>query len=84
MSNLATPIWVRFPNLPIHMRHPTFLEELGNLLGCFIKIDLERIMKGIHTFTHICVKVVLNEGLSDKILLKWGKKVIPNRWIMKI
>ena len=62
MSNLATLVWVRFPNFPIHMTHPNILEDLENLLSYYIEIDLERILKGIYTFIRICVEMDLIKG----------------------
>ena len=57
MSNLESPIWVRFPNFSIHVRHQFILEDFINLFSCFIKIDLERIKKRIKTFIEVCIKV---------------------------
>lgn len=76
MTSLETPVWVRLPNFPIHLTHPYILEVMGNLIGHFIKIDIERLSKRILTFVRICVEVDLNKGSSNKILLKWRVNVL--------
>ena len=71
MKALATPIWVRLPNLPLHFWTPHFLSTIGNSLGRFIKINGDRISKGLVTFARICMEMDLNAGLSNRILIDW-------------
>lgn len=42
---------------------------MGNLIGKFLKTDVERVSRGIFTFTRICVEVDLSQGLPDNIIL---------------
>jgi len=42
---------------------------IGNAIGSYIKQDVDRIDRGIHTFARICVEVDLSEGLPDNIIL---------------
>lgn len=62
-------IWVRLHNLPLHLWLPKVFEAMGNAIGKYIKQDLERIARCIHTFARICVEVDLSQGLPDSILL---------------
>jgi len=64
------PVWVRLPNLPLPYWHHLVLEDIGNLLGRFIKSDKERQDKGLFTYARICVEIDLSKGLPDRIHLK--------------
>lgn len=64
------PVWVRLPNLPLPYWHHIVLEDIGNLLGRFIKSDNERHDKGLFTYARICVEIDLNKGLPERIQLK--------------
>ena len=61
------PVWVRLPNLPLPFWHHLVLEDIGNLLGRFIKSDNERKDKGLFTYARICVEIDLNKGLPDRL-----------------
>lgn len=62
-------VWVRLYNLPLPFWHHQVLEGIGNILGRYIKTNLERPNKGIFTFSRICVEVDLSKGLLDHINL---------------
>jgi len=64
------PVWVRLPNLPLPYWHHLVLEDIGNLLGRFIKSDKERQDKGLFTYARICVEIDLSKGLPDRMHLK--------------
>jgi len=64
------PVWVRLPNLPLPYWHHLVLEDIGNLLGRFIKIDKDRQDKGLFTYARICVEIDLSKGLPDRLHLK--------------
>jgi len=63
------PVWVRLHNLPLHFWLPKVFEAMGNAIGKYVKQDVERIARSIHTFARICVEVDLSQGLSDSIIL---------------
>lgn len=67
------PIWVRLPNLPIPFWHKPMLEDIGNLLGKFIKNDTAQQDQGLYTYARICVEIDLSKGLPDRIQLKYEK-----------
>lgn len=62
-------VWVRIHNLPLHFWHHKVLEGIGNSSGKFLKIDADRVSRGIFTFSRICIKVHLSQGLPDHIIL---------------
>jgi len=65
-------IWVRLHNLPLHFWHHSVLIAIGNVLGKFLKIDDDRLTRGIFTFSRICVEVDLSEGLLESINLNFN------------
>ena len=71
MKSLATPIWVRLPNLPLHFWIPHFQSIIGNSMGHFFKINDDRISKGLATFARVCVEMDPSTGLPDRILINW-------------
>ena len=64
------PVWVRFPNLPLPFCHHLVLEEIGNILGTFIKSDSNRNEQGVFAYARLCVEIDLNKGLPDRLQLK--------------
>ncbi|KAH9325649.1 hypothetical protein KI387_005827, partial [Taxus chinensis] len=69
-SVTKTPVWVRLPNLPLHLWYA--LEDIGNVLGKFIKEDMDRTHSGLCSFAQICIELDLSKGLPDRINLKFG------------
>jgi len=67
------PVWVRLPNLPLPFWHHMVLEDIGNLLGKFIKRDPDRNDQGLFTYARICVEIDLSKGLPDRIHLQYEK-----------
>jgi len=67
------PVWVRLPNLPLPFWHHMVLEDIGNLLGSFIKRDPDRNEQGLFTYARICVEIDLSKGLPDRIHLQYEK-----------
>lgn len=63
------PVWARLHNLPLHFSLPKVFEAMGNAIGKYIKQDVERIARCIHTFARICVEVDLGQRLPDRIIL---------------
>jgi len=67
------PVWVRLPNLPLPFWHHMVLEDIGNLLGTFIKRDPDRNDQGLFTYARICVEIDLSKGLPDRMHLQYEK-----------
>jgi len=66
------PIWVRLPNLPVHLWHFAVFQGIGNTLGRFLATDTSRGEKCIYTFARICAEIDMSKGLPDQINLKIG------------
>ena len=63
-------VWVRLPNLPLPFWHHLVLEDIGNLLGRFIKSHSDRKEQGVFTYVRICVEIDLSKGLPNRLQLK--------------
>ena len=53
-------VWEILSNLPLPFWHHLVLEDIGNLLGSFIKSDSERNEQGLFIYARICVELDLN------------------------
>lgn len=62
-------VWVRLYNLLLHFWNEGVLEGIGNSLGRYIKIDIQRLDERIFTFARICVELDLSKGLPESIYL---------------
>ena len=56
------------------------MEEIGNLLGKFIKSDTDRNEQGLFTYSRICVEIDLSKGLPDRVQLIYEK----HKWIQAL
>lgn len=65
-----TLVWVRLPNIPPPFWHHKVLEDIGNTLGKFKKIDIVRAENGIFTYARIFVEINLSKGIPDHRNLK--------------
>ena len=65
-----TPVWIRLPNLPVHLWHVAVYKAIGNTLGSFITRDYGQEIKGLYTYARICVELDLSQGILDQIILK--------------
>ena len=66
------PVWVKLPNLPGHLWHPSVFQGIGNSLGRYVAIDPLREYQGLYTYGRVCAEVDISKGLPDQINLKIG------------
>lgn len=66
----TTPVWIRLPNLPVHLWHVAVYKSIGKTLGSFITGDYTREINGLYTYARICVELDLSKGLPEQIHLK--------------
>jgi len=62
-------VWVKIHDLPLHFWHHKLLEGIGNSLGKFFKINVEKVSRGVFNFSRIYIEVDLSQGLPDNIIL---------------
>ena len=60
------------------------LEDIGNLLGKYIKSDNDRKEQGLFTYARICVEIDLSKGLPDRLQMKHESSVGFRGWTVKI
>jgi hypothetical protein len=69
-SMTIIPIWACLLNFPLPLWNLLVLEEIGNTLGVFVKIDVERVVAGLCTYARIYVEIDIGKGLLDIMILK--------------
>lgn len=83
MMPLVTPVQIRLPNLPIHLIHPYIFPIWETYQDVLLRQTLKILVKGIATFSCLCVEIDLNKGFPNKIILKWRVQLIHNPCTMK-
>ncbi|GLJ16365.1 hypothetical protein SUGI_0277300 [Cryptomeria japonica] len=66
-------IWVRLPNLPLHLWVDQLLEEVGEALGDFLMVDVESFDILHPTYARILVDIDASKGLPTEIKLSTPK-----------
>lgn len=61
------PIWVRLPNLPLHLWTDSLLEEVGEALGEFLMIDKDSFQIYHSTYARILVNIDVSKGLPAEL-----------------
>lgn len=69
------PVWIRLPNIPIHLWRTEVYRKIGNTLGCFLMGDYAREQQGLYTYARVCVELDLSKGLPEQINLKINDSV---------
>lgn len=60
---MKTVVWVRIPNLPLHLYQETLLMEIENIIGTHIKIDLHTISRQHRKFMRLAVEIRTDRAL---------------------
>ena len=63
------PIWVRLPNLPMHLWLDSILESVGDAIGDFQIVDIATSNVLHSTFACTFVEMDVSKGLPEKICL---------------
>jgi hypothetical protein len=48
------------------------MEDIGNILGSYIKTYFERATKRLYTYGFPCVEINLSKGILNKMILKYN------------
>ncbi|XP_057866205.1 uncharacterized protein LOC131073721 [Cryptomeria japonica] len=67
------PLWVRLPNLPLHLWFDSLLEAIGNALGDFLMVDIDSSSLLHSTYACLLVEMDISKGLPVEILIKTSK-----------
>jgi hypothetical protein len=68
----STPMWVKFPILPIELWHDSGLKEIGDALGNFITADNSHKYISSRSMARILVDIDIQQGLFESIKLMEG------------
>jgi hypothetical protein len=76
----SAPVWVRLPNLPLHLWDLSSLRSIGNVLGRFHFRCPEIEKYNIYMYARICVEMDFSKGFLDEIILtgdnySWNQKL---------
>lgn len=70
-SSIA-PVWIRLPELPLHLYNKKSLFSLGKILGNPVKVDDFTADASRGAFARICVEVDVLKPLLKQIWVGWG------------
>jgi len=79
-QNSSAPVWVRLPNLPLHLLNSTSLEAIGNALGTFYFSSEDTQAYSKTTYACICMEMDFSKGFPSEICLTSKSYV----WIQKL
>jgi hypothetical protein len=76
----SAPVWVRLPNLPLHLWGLPSLEAIGSALGKFHYESRETSRHNTSTFSHICMEMDFSKGFPTEVILtgknySWSQKL---------
>ncbi|KAK1279941.1 hypothetical protein QJS04_geneDACA024090 [Acorus gramineus] len=65
----SMPIWVRLPNLPLHLWEVDCLSRIGSIIGFPLYADSATLRCSRASYAQICVEVQASKTLPDSILV---------------
>ena len=63
------PVWINLYSLPVEYWEEASLQEIGNVLGEFIKVAEQTKIRGYTSYARICVYMNLNKALPNAVSL---------------
>ncbi|KAK1295057.1 hypothetical protein QJS10_CPA16g00398 [Acorus calamus] len=66
----SIPIWIRLPNLPLHLWEEDCLSLIGSLLGVPLFVDSATLQCSHASYARICVEAQASSPLPDSILVE--------------
>ncbi|KAK1308948.1 hypothetical protein QJS10_CPA09g01061 [Acorus calamus] len=66
----SIPIWIRLPNLPLHLLEEDCLSQIGSLIGVPLYADSATLRCSRASYAQISVEVQASTPLPDSILVK--------------
>jgi hypothetical protein len=80
--NLATDyfsyrhIWVLLPGFPLNLWNIKALTAIGNILGCFLKVDKVGLKSSNKILAKVLVEIDITAGLMDMLEVEWHGHVM--------
>ncbi|KAK1278394.1 hypothetical protein QJS04_geneDACA016571 [Acorus gramineus] len=66
----SIPIWVRLPNLPLHLWEEDSLSRIGSTIGVPLYVDSATLRCTRASYARICVEVQASKVLPDSVLVE--------------
>lgn len=85
MKSSISPIWISFPNLPIHFFSKSSLYSIAQLIGQPLKMDASTVEINGSSMARVCVEVDLTKNISKRLWIEsgeigfWQAAVVENR-----
>ncbi|KAK1275686.1 hypothetical protein QJS04_geneDACA016795 [Acorus gramineus] len=71
----SIPLWIRLPNLPLHLWEEDCLSRIGSLLGVPLYADSATLRCSQASYARICVEVQASTPLPDSILVEIAPRI---------
>ncbi|KAK1281888.1 hypothetical protein QJS10_CPB22g00697 [Acorus calamus] len=66
----SIPLWVKFPNLPLHFWSPTCLGKIASLIGIPMYLDTPTALRTRSAYARVCIEVEAGVELPDEVFVE--------------
>ncbi|KAK1292578.1 hypothetical protein QJS10_CPB17g00529 [Acorus calamus] len=66
----SIPIWIKFPNLPLHFWSRTCIGKIASLIGTPLYMDTPTAARSRIAFARVCVEIEAGEELPDEVFVQ--------------
>ncbi|KAK1304881.1 hypothetical protein QJS10_CPB11g01426 [Acorus calamus] len=66
----SIPLWIKFPNLPLHFWSPTCIGKIASLIGSPLYLDSPTAMRTRSAYARVCIEVEAGSELPDEVFVE--------------
>ncbi|KAK1313474.1 hypothetical protein QJS10_CPA06g01306 [Acorus calamus] len=66
----SIPIWIKFPNLPLHFWSRTCIGKIASLIGTPLYMDTPTATRSRTAFARVCVEFTAGDDLPDEVFVQ--------------
>ncbi|KAK1304559.1 hypothetical protein QJS10_CPB11g00528 [Acorus calamus] len=66
----SIPVWIKFPNLPLHFWSKTCIGKIASLLGNPLYLDTPTALQSRTAYARVCVEVEAGSNLPDEVFVE--------------
>ena len=82
----VVPVWVKFPNLKLHLWSQNMLSRIASLIGKPLFTDMMTAHRSILTYARVCVEISIDDELPEKVFLQepngiMFEQVVEYEWV---
>ncbi|KAK1281088.1 hypothetical protein QJS04_geneDACA014925 [Acorus gramineus] len=66
----SIPVWIKFPNLPLHFWSKTCIGKIASLLGNPLYLDTPTALQSRTAYARVCVEVEASGDLPDEVFVE--------------